>query len=369
MANHKDSVKKELLDKYISGNCTEFEKAQVEDWYLNFNTDGKDLSDAEIIDDLIEIQGKLNLITKKKEKKGTYLLLAAASIIVALCFVFLWNNKIVPQKNRTKNVVTKGENVMPGSNKAYLSLDGQASIPLDEDNNGIVSSNSSIHYTDGTKISELNVAQSVTISTPAAGQFQVTLPDGTKVWLNALSSISFPSVFDKSERKVSIKGEVFFDVFRDEKKPFTVNAGRQIIEVLGTSFNINSYEDNDNTYTTLISGSLAVKNPSIANKVILKPGQQAVSNIKSLLKVSAVNVEEIYSWKDGMYILNNEPLNEFAKKIERWYDVKVDMGKHGSKRLSAIIPRNAILSEVLAAIELKTGIKFYVEERRVMVKS
>ena len=369
MANHKDSVKKELLDKYISGNCTESEKAQVEDWYLNINIDGKDLSDEEIIHDLIEIQGKLNLITNSKEKKGTYKLLVAASIIGALFFVLLWNYKIIPQKNQAQTLNTKGENVMPGSNRAYLSLDGQASIPLDEDHNGIVSSNSSIQYADGTKISELNVVQSVTISTPAAGQFQITLPDGTKVWLNALSSISFPSRFDKSERNVSINGEVYFDVFRDEKKPFIVKTANQIIEVLGTSFNINSYADNENTFTTLISGSLSVENPSMDNKVLLKPGQQAVSNTNSFTKVSSVNVEEIYSWKDGMYILNNEPLNEFAKKIERWYDVKVDMGKHGSKRLSAIIPRNAILSEVLEAIELKIGVNFYVEGRRVMVKS
>ncbi|MFD2556309.1 FecR family protein [Sphingobacterium tabacisoli] len=259
-------------------------------------------------------------------------------------------------------------NIAPGTNRAMLMLESGEEITLSEQQEGLLALDGMISYTDGTAIKEVNMLQQLTLTTPAAGQYQIQLPDGTKAWLNALSSISYPARFESDVRKITVTGEVYLEVSRDASKRFVVVANQQEIEVLGTHFNINSYADDGNTYTTLAEGSLKVTSKVDGSNVQLKPGEQSVLSNKKGLWVEKADIEQVLSWKEGFYIIQNQPLSLFSKQIERWYNVDIEMGSKGDLRLSAMIPRDVNLSEVIQAIELKTGIQFKIEGRRITVQ-
>ena len=358
-----------LLRKYLEGNCTEEEKAWVEDWYLSIDNSVNELTSKEVKEDLYALQNRLLTIPKQKTAFKTYLRAVAAIVFVVLIAgLILWNKKITEEQLLNTPVVAVEQDFMPGTNRATLSFDDQDEIELNSHQEGLINDGNAIVYADGTPLKEVEKVQMATLRTPVAGQYQITLTDGTKAWLNALSSIRYPTVFTGAERQIETSGEVYLEVVHDAQKPFIVLSGEQRIEVLGTSFNIDAYGDRGQTLTTLVEGAIRLQHNKFGNQVELHPGQQAVVRDNKAIEVKRVDTEEISSWKDGLYIVNDEPLELYARKIERWYDVEVNMKPHGKKRLSAIIPRDAKLSEVLQAIELKTGVKFIIEGRRVSAK-
>lgn len=355
---------KALIKKYLDGNCTEQEKSWVEQWYLALNDNPDELSDKAVATDLLALQQRLSDITNKKLRLTPYIQAAAAVILISLAIGgVLWHNKT--RNNLHKNATLVTTDILPGSNRAVLSLDGGKEIMLSEDEESLVTDGNSITYNDGTAIQKIEKVQMATLTTPIAGQYQVILPDGTHAWLNAKSSITYPTRFSKGKREISVSGEVYLDVAKDPKKPFIVHTGQQQIEVLGTSFNINAYGDNGKTLTTLAEGSLRVTSAKSKNSALLVPGQQAVVSDAKTIEVKTVDTEEASSWKQGLCIINDKPLSNYALQLERWYDVEVDIRSYGNTRFSAIIPRNAKLSEVLQAIELKTGVTFQIEGRKV----
>lgn len=258
--------------------------------------------------------------------------------------------------------------ISPGANRALLRLENGEEIMLSEQQQGLRTAHGMISYSDGTAIKMYTAVQKLTLTTPAAGQYQVQLPDGTKVWLNALSSISYPTRFEGDVREIAITGEAYLEVSKDVSKRFVVMANQQEIEVLGTHFNVNTYADDGKNYTTLAEGSVKVTNKADGSTVRLKPGEQSVIAHSQGLIVNKVDIEQVLSWKEGFYLIQNQPLSLFSKQIERWYNVDIEMGNKGDLRLSAMIPRDVNLFEVLQAIELKTGIKFKVEGRRITVQ-
>lgn len=355
---------KALLKNYLEGNCTEQEKALVEEWYLSLQGDTLELKDDEIVADLTALQERLAEIPKRNAVRVRHIRTIAAAVALLLLTVgILWNRKSTDDINT--RTVLQSHDILPGSNKATLSLEGEEEIALSGQQNGLVTDETSIMYPDGTTIRQIEKVKMATLSTPVAGQYQITLPDGTKAWLNAQSSVRYPTAFTGAERPVSITGEVYFEVAKNLEKPFIVRTEQQEVKVLGTSFNINAYGDDGQVFTTLTEGSLRVHSQDLDNAVVLQPGQQAIVSASKAITVKTVDTEEISSWKDGIYMINNEELYHYARKIERWYDVEVDMQQQGDKHLSAIIPRDAKLSEVLQAITLKTGVKFKIEGRRV----
>ncbi len=287
----------------------------------------------------------------------------AAAMLILMAGIFSYRFFAVPV---SKSIA--GLNVGPGSNKAVLKLQNGEEIILSGQQEGIVTHAGQIDYADGTLIKAGAGVQMISISTPLSGQYQVQLPDGTKAWLNASSSIHYPTHFTDNERKITVTGEVYLEVAKDVMKKFIVVVKHQKIEVLGTHFNINAYEDDGRLYTTLAEGSLQVTGVLKGNKVMLHPGEQAILTQGEQLAVKRIDVNEVISWKDGFYLIKNQPLSVFSKQLERWYNVEIDMGDKGDLRLSAMIPRDVPLFEVLQAIELKTGIQFTMEERRIMVK-
>lgn len=362
MENHHFRAKA-LLKKYLEGECNEQEKTLIEEWYLAIQDNNYLLKDEEIITDLSVLEQRLSEIPQRKSLRIKRIATVAAVILIFLTIGILWNR--IATNNINTDITIINHDILPGGDRATLSLEGEEDISLSSLQKGLVTTDTSIIYPDGTTVRQIEDIKMATLSTPVAGQYQITLPDGTKAWLNALSSIRYPTSFRDKERRVSITGEVYFEVAKDPKHPFILHTKDQEIEVLGTSFNVNTYKDNGQILTTLTEGSLRVTDNKFHNKVVLKPGQQSIVTDSEVIVVKQVDTEEISSWKDGLYIISNEPLLQYTKKIERWYDVKIDIQQQGNKHLSAIIPRDAKLSEVLQAITLKTGVKFKIEGRRV----
>ncbi len=258
---------------------------------------------------------------------------AAAAVLMVAAGLWLWNQN---SKNKTQIVDSKKvavvQDIKPGGDKAMLTLADGSTIILDSASNGelalqgssrVIKESGQIVY-DSHQASEDSRMVYNTMSTPRGGQYQLRLPDGTKVWLNAASSITYPTAFSGSERKVEVKGEVYFEVMKNKEKPFIIDVDRRSsVEVLGTSFNINSYADETTIKTTLIEGKLRVK---IGEKgSLLNSGQQAeiAQNGNSVKIIEDVDIDQALAWKNGIFNLQDVDLREFARQLERWYDIKV----------------------------------------------
>ena len=228
--------------------------------------------------------------------------------------------------------------ILPGTNKALLTLSDGSIITLDSTANGTIAqqgSSSIVKLSNGEIVynhkgaSQEQVLMN-TMQTPRGGQYQLVLPDGTKVWLNAASSISYPAAFVGNDRKVKVAGEVYMEVAKNKAMPFLVDvAGKSVIQVLGTSFNINSYTEEENIKTTLVEGQVHIipanTLPGAGKGVLLQPGQQAVipHADPTATKVQSANIEQTLAWKNGIFDFENADFATVMKQLERWYDIDV----------------------------------------------
>ncbi|MCK7557600.1 FecR domain-containing protein [Chitinophaga sedimenti] len=198
-----------------------------------------------------------------------------------------------------------------------------------------------------------------TLQTPRGGQFQLQLPDGTEVWLNAASSIRFPTAFPGKERLVEVTGEVYMEVARNADQPFRVKVNEQVnVQVLGTRFNINAYSDEKNIQTTLVQGAVKVKSGDTGT--ILQPGQQA--QVSDNIRVVPADVDQVMAWKNGLFNFHNMELKEVMRQLSRWYDIDIEYrGTIAPREFWGKMGRNLTLSEVLKGLE-GAGINFKIEE-------
>lgn len=206
-----------------------------------------------------------------------------------------------------------------------------------------------------------------TISTPVGGSYQLTLPDGTKVWLNAMSSLKFPVAFASNQRSVELSGEGYFEVASNPSKPFTVAAKRMNVRVLGTHFNVSAYGNDNVVRATLVEGSIQAENSLCA--MLVAPGQQAVlTDGSNTIKVKPGNVQDAIAWTTGHFVFRNEPIEEIMKKISRWYniEVKYDGDSKGQQFGGKYYKQNS-LSELLSSLALTGTVKFKIDGRRVTV--
>jgi len=300
-------------------------------------------------------------------------MLPYAAIFVFLLLivaVYKYKNKQVPHENVQlgfSNTI-KEDNIKPGSQKALLTLADGTTITLESAANGIIAKqggtqvlklgNGMIRYVkDETHNQPENISYNK-MSTPGGGRYQLILPDGSIIWLNAESSITYPTAFSGNERKVNITGEVYFEVVKDKSKPFKVTAGDQQIEVLGTHFNINAYQDEDHVKTSLLEGSVKV------NQQILKPGEAFQNG-----KVSKTNVDQDVAWKNGIFNFNNQSLAQVMRQLARWYNLEVVYPSGvPRKEYGGEMGRNLTLNQVLKGLE-NSGIYFEREGRKLLVKS
>lgn len=316
--------------------------------------------------------------------------LSAVAAIMLLIGAGIWFGLV---RTRKTELVTNGtkttpiKDVEPGGNKAILTLGDNSTIVLDNAANGRLGQEGS-SMVNKTKDGELkyepagNTPSAITyntLATPRGGQYQLVLPDGSKVWLNAASSIKFPTAFAGNERKVEMTGEVYFEVAKNPKQPFKVfiapQAGRPeaAVEVLGTHFNINAYDDENAMKTTLLEGKVKVGNPRQAGadwqSAILKPGEQAELTPDSRLTIhDKADLESIMAWKNGLFHFENVDIKAVMRQISRWYDVEVEYkGTIKNEPLFIEIPRNTNLSDVLKVLETTADLQLRLEGKKVIV--
>jgi transmembrane sensor len=304
---------------------------------------------------------------------GRRLAAAAAVIIVIGSATFFWLNNHY-RKNTATEVTRQVKNdASPGGNKALLILADGTRIVLDSAANGILAQQGETRILktgDGKlayRLSEDNPEQVLfnTVSTPRGGQFQITLPDGTKVWLNAATSLRFPTAFAANERIVELTGEAYFEVQKDRARPFTVKINDASVRVLGTHFNVMAYSDEEEMKTTLLEGS--VKVTKAGSEALLTPGQQAVVKGSSQVQIiKEADTDEAIAWKNGYFQFSK--IDEKAlRQVSRWYNVDVVYeGRIREKEYSGKIDRNVKLSNVLEALRL-IGINCKLENNKLVV--
>ncbi|WP_205513847.1 FecR family protein [Longitalea arenae] len=387
----------DLLQRYRLGTCTEEEKKWVEGWYnerrnkiYNPLTEDAEMLAGERI--YRNINDMLTAETIKKpipvwRRTRVWWAAAGTMFLMATGGYFMFSNKrSVPQIVETPKPGTKP--VTPGGNKALLTLADGSVIVLDSAANGALSQqgktivlkkqDGELVYTSGNNGNQDAVAWN-TISTPRGGQYQVNLPDGTKVWLNAVSSLRFPAGFTGNERVVELTGEAYFEVASvpmaggGKKMPFKVlinpsaAAGeRTQVEVFGTQFNIKAYTDEASINTTLVEGAVTMVSSKL--RAFMKPGQQArVAKDGQMIVDEHADVEEAVAWKNGRFQFANADVETVMREIARWYDVTIAYaGKVPAEKFEGEIPRNSNIDEVIKILEL-SNVHCKIEGRKITV--
>lgn len=376
----------ELIDKYEQGLCNAEEMALVESWFIDA------LNKSEGIDEELDYVKKereiLNLLPvtagKTKVKRlwlGIEVVAAAVAAVVFGLWFYNYNNKELLKQ--VQDVVYKND-VAPGKNTATLTLANGKVINLSDTKTGVVVG-TELKYRDGTRVNTLvssvgaeGIGMMLTASTPRGGTYQITLPDGTRVWLNADSKISFPAQFEVNERKVLLEGEAYFEVAKvlapDRMRvPFIVATAKQEVSVLGTHFNINAYMDEHSTKTTLLEGSVRVA--ALADKVVvnrhsikLLPGQQSIVNSSNRISMKEVDVNTVVDWKRGEFTFTDEPLEHIMRRVSRWYNVEIVYKDVDPEiRFVGTISRFEQLSNVLDVLQATGKVHFNIEGRSVTV--
>jgi len=266
--------------------------------------------------------------------------------------------------------------IRPGMQKAVLTLANGSTMVLDSQANGMLArqgnmevrkQNGRLQYaTAGNATAPASIAYN-TIATPRGGQYQLVLGDGTKVWLNAASSLRFPAGFSGDTRDVEIKGEAYFEVAKDAAHPFRVHVNGATVRVLGTHFNINAYDDESMMATTLLEGSVQLSNGSA--EAILKPGDQARLDSKGRMNLlHDVNTQQVVAWKDGFFQFDNAGLKTVMRQLSRWYDVEVEYrgAMDQSMLFEGKLGRDLRLQQVLKILQ-KSDVHFAIEGRNIIV--
>ncbi|MCJ8208850.1 DUF4974 domain-containing protein [Mucilaginibacter sp. RS28] len=334
------------------------------------------------------IKRPANIIYKLKIRRLSYYAAASFLIFALIGSYFLFTHKGT-QNNYSAN---KKHDISPGGNKALLILANGKKIDLSDAKSGLIASEKGVSISksaDGQIVYKVNETSATrnevtavmnTIQTPAKGQFMVVLPDGTKVWLNAKTTFKYPSVFNQDVRQVELNGEAYFEVAHQNipgtKKRVrfivkTIVAGQadkdQYIEVLGTHFNVNCYEDEPSAITTLLEGSVKVSQPARNREAMLLPGQQLI-NGEGKFNVAEANTDAAIAWKNGDFVFH-EDIRSALRKVARWYDVEISYqpGAPEHLMLGGWISRQNKLSEVLNLMEATGKVHLKLEGRRVLV--
>lgn len=376
---------KALLEKYNLGTCTQEEKTLVEEWLLFAPFGEQDLSDAEILNDLEDIGQGLPLAgarqVKLPSKRLRRFMVAAAVILITGGSYFFYGqqNAGAPVANK----VAKLEDVLPGGNKALLTLANGQTITLEDAGSGqlaveagvkiIKTADGQLQYLfeDASTQDQEEPATAIrynTVSTPKGGQYQVTLPDGTKVWLNAASSLKFPASFAAmNRRRVELTGEAYFEVAKSKSVPFIVTSPTQAVEVLGTHFNVNAYADEPYVKTTLLEGSVRVRQGSQSQ--LIQPDQQALTRSNAAIIVSPVDAIDQVAWKNGLFSFKDADIHAVMRQISRWYNMEVSYDTNlPATTFTGKIYRNGNLGKVLESIAYM-GLDFTINDHTIIVKT
>lgn len=365
-----------LVERLSRKDISDLERDELMSWYKDVSFRDAEYPAEEvqvkskILYRLLDDTGFINKINARKRNKRVWFSTAAACLLFALAGLsyFLISPKISQQQ-----VLVKDNNVdyLPGGNYAQLVLEDGAIVDLNSEQSSLLVGDDII-YGDGSKIDEqdtrFKVASSLQLIVPRGGQYQVTLADGTKVWLNSQTRLKYPRNFIGDERTVELDGEAYFEVAKNEHKPFIVKTNKQTIKVLGTKFNVSSYQDKNSTKTTLLEGLVSVITEH--GNDLLAPGQELVVS-NSGNAIHNVSPEDAIAWKNGLFVFDNIPLDEVMDKISKWYNVDIRFAKENLKNelVFAVIKKSENVSGVLEKIA-RTGVaKFQITRDGISVNN
>jgi len=390
-----------IMERYLEGEMTSTEHAEL----TELLGAGKDEQIVEHIVTLMDKEQETSLFTEEEitgmlrniftldqiEKpvlklKRYTLPLIAASIVALLSIGFFFYQSMLSRKQKEMAMqMAKSKNtILPGSNKATLKLQNGQLIELNDKSLGEIATiagvsirkdkNGQLIYQVSGSADNKNQGAN-TISTPKGGQYQVVLADGTKVWLNAASTLTYPTVFNGKIREVILEGEAYFEVKKSKTQTFTVNTRGQQIEVLGTHFNVNAYSDEGDIKTTLLEGSVRLTTLDRQQKInrnsktaTLVPGQQATTTASEKITVQAADIEQAMAWKKGEFSFSGRRVDEVMRQIARWYDVDIEYRTDVSnKELMGSVSRFNDIREVLRKLEYTSIVHFKIEGRRIIV--
>ncbi len=381
-----------LLNQQADKNLTETELRELEQWYHSLNSsttkfEVQNPSGQQLADEmLIEFgQNYIKQTPTVRKMSLPQLLIRVAAVVIGISLIgatyfFFSRGKQKEIAQTDKQEHHNNKDLAPGGNKAILTLANGAQIILDSAANGTLAQQGN---TKVVKLANGRLAYNSTgnrqtavlyntMSVPRGGQYKLTLPDGTEVWLNAASSIRYPTAFTGTERKVEISGEAYFEVAHytaagtGKRIPFKVmmNNGEEI-EVLGTHFNVNAYPEEGNVKTTLLEGAVKLTQHHIS--VLIKPGQQAALTEKGF-KIDNPDIEKVIAWKTGFFDFDNLDLVSIMRQISRWYDVDIVYdGRLTTPKFGGRISRDLPLSSVLKMFE-EYHIAFRLEGKKLHVE-
>ena len=368
-----------LIAGFLKRTLTEEEKRELDAWILASDenmelfekmTDEKNIEQAADWFRKMNVEDELKAMKKRIHHRKPFLLwryaVAAAVVILIVAGVYIYQNN--NYKNSTTSL-SKELDIMPGSDMATLTLDNGQKILLDTKGaDTTINSQVKILRKDGQLVynekKSANVLVYNTLTVPRKGQYKLVLPDGTKVWLNAESSIRYPVAFIGNERRVFVTGETFFEVAKDKSKRFRVVANDITIEALGTQFDVNAYSNEPFFAATLVEGSVRISNRSTEN--ILKPGEQA-QIVNNNLKIVNTNVDDVTAWKNNQFKFSGTSINEIMRQVERWYDADVEFKDSIALHLNATIERDVPVSKLLHIFEETGQIHFKIEDKKIIV--
>lgn len=377
-----DEVKK-LSAKIVAGIASE-EEILLYNRLCNYYDPGEEGWDENLFGDKNQLEKELKREISKQTETGRrvikmrwFMWVAAASLVFFTVYTI---NSIVTD-NQAKNQPEAGKelskkklqnDIGPGQSGAILTLASGETIVLDSAANGslaeqgnvsVIKKNGELVYKNEGNTSELVYN---TMTTPKGRQYNLVLADGSRVWLNAASSITFPTAFIGKERKVSITGEAYFEVTQNRAMPFIVESGMNTVKVLGTHFNVNAYDNESDVSVTLLEGSVNVSR-GISHKII-RPGQQARINKEEKINlVNNVDVDHVVAWKNGRISFQGADIGTVMRQMSRWYDVDIEYSEKMNDLFYADMSRATMLSDVLKALELTTNVHFKVVGRKVTV--
>lgn len=380
-----------MLHRYRLGLCTQAEEEAISEWYKSLETESAiDPSETALQAFEMDVDERIRQALQEEKPplapvsfyKLRWVQMAAVFLMALGAGLYFWmDGQEKKQLSHLQPAPPAITDLEPGGNRAVLTLADGSVIMLDSAANGSLALQGDIKITkpeDGRlaysgKTEKQPPAGQIlynTISTPRGGQYQITLSDGTSVWLNAASSLRFPTSFPGKERKVEITGEAYLEVATESSRPFKVVAGASEIDVLGTAFNVNAYDDEATVKTTLLEGKVKVASKAKApsKTILLLPGQQAQLNKAGQLKlVEHADMEEATAWRKGRFQFNSADIKTIMRQLARWYDMEVVYKGAIDLHFSGNLNREVYASEVFEKLAMTGEVRFNIDGKKVTV--
>lgn len=388
MIEERDEQMCVLLFKRITGNITEEEELQLEEWrveneshqqlydrLLDIQTLEREYKRRKVIDvqrPMAEMRRRIKADTGKLYGLNRTRLAVAASIAILICistvqfFLYFTDKPSSFEQTRTELAIA---GIKPGATKAVLTMPDGSEVTLGGDD----ASNKKTIEKNLVRSPKVQAVAKLNLKVPRGGEFKIVLEDSTEVWLNAESKLIYPEKFSSNERKVTITGEAYLKVSHDANRPFFVETDGQIVRVHGTEFNIRSYNEDEQVYTTLVTGSISLtKANESSGELMLTPGHQSLfSKVNAEAFVKPIDVDVVTSWRRGRFVFEEQNLKQIMQDLSRWYSFDYQFENENLQKIvfKGSIPRYSEFSTVLAILEKSGGLSFSVDGSTVKISS